>query len=54
MNILRYFGPKSPWGPISAGFMIWIAGVFLVASLGPPLIWLARTVFGWWWALWLI
>lgn len=53
MNILKYFSPDSPWGPVSAGLMIWAAGVILAATFCPPLIWLARTVFGWWWNIWL-
>lgn len=49
MSILRYFGPRSPFGPTVAGALCVISSMLLFWIVAPIAI--KATV--WWWSLWL-
>lgn len=52
-TILRYLGPRSPWGPERSALATVVVLLFAAAILAPPLVFAFTRVFGWWWRLWL-
>jgi hypothetical protein len=56
-EILRYLGRDSPWPQAVAAIAFVLSCVavtmLMVAIVAPPVIFVLRHVFGWWWRLWL-